>query len=534
MARHRHQVSLENIINFSGPQPLAADQRARAKRRFYSIIIHFRAAEASDAAYSRPLLVRYMYEYSRSELSQDTFLRAFFESMGLDIAVEHDPDFESEENQLSENLTSFADFLLDNFFIPLKASGQRTSQPSPAHLSAIQRAQGRYHEYLPTPDRISFLRGVCLIRDHHRCVISRQFDQKEAMIRVKQQGESAQDDEGNQLRGQSCVYLEVAHIIPHSLTQSDADGQLSDSKKAALMILNMFDCDVSHMIDDGNIDRPFNAMSLTPSLHTDFGNFLIFLNLDQSIEPPSPRLLAIHRAIAYILHLSGAGEYIDKILQDMEEMGAREGGSTELGRLVTLRFGGWFDRAPVRTRTRPPGARHPFARLPKVTFFSIVARAEPLINGYTEGCQMWKLPTGHYYHMRHLLNSLVLGRKSFEKARCPHFLRRLVEMSRGSRGYGFDERRTFAQFVAILFVGGWPASSNSVLIQAIDDVGHFCQEAQDQKIDNDMYHWGCQQWVMNVLKRLVEDDLLTDYDHDEVVSELDPLFGVQIEDTYEA
>lgn len=118
MARHRRQASPEAIIRFSGPQPLAADQRARAKRRFYSIVTHFKATEASDATYSRPLLVRYMYGYSRSELSQDIFLRSFFDSMGLDIAAEHDPDFAGEENQLDEGLTDFTDFLLDNFFIP--------------------------------------------------------------------------------------------------------------------------------------------------------------------------------------------------------------------------------------------------------------------------------------------------------------------------------------------------------------------------------------------------------------------------------
>lgn len=47
----------------------------------------------------------------------------------------------------------------------------------------------------------------------------------------------------------------------------------------------------------------------------------LYLTNDRSIEPPSPRLLGIHRAIAYILHLSGAGKYIDNILQDMEELG---------------------------------------------------------------------------------------------------------------------------------------------------------------------------------------------------------------------
>lgn len=143
------------------------------------------------------------------------------------------------------------------------------------------------------------------------------------------------------------------------------------------MILNMFDCDVSHLIDGVNIDRPFNAMSLTRDLHTHFGNFTVFfesvpgqehtyridtflppgilpdipvtrtlyLTNNRSIEPPSPRLLALHHAIACILHLSGAGEYIDNILREMEETGIQEDGSTELGRIVKLRLGGWLDGA---------------------------------------------------------------------------------------------------------------------------------------------------------------------------------------------
>lgn len=43
--------------------------------------------------------------------------------------------------------------------------------------------------------------------------------------------------------------------------------------------------------------------------------------------------------------MSAAGEYIDKILRDMEDPGTSSGGSTELGRIVTLRMGGWLDGA---------------------------------------------------------------------------------------------------------------------------------------------------------------------------------------------
>ncbi|WEW59200.1 hypothetical protein PRK78_004669 [Emydomyces testavorans] len=374
--QHRHQSSFEGIINFSAPEPLPADQRSRAQHRFYSIINHFGDSGGKRGEYSRPLLVRYTYEFSRSELSKDTFLRAFFNFMQLDIASEGDIDF---DDQLLQNLIAFADLLLDNFYLPLKASSKQTPQPSPAHLSAIQRAQGGVHSYAGTPERLSHLRGSCLIRDHHRCVVSRKFDSQETLNRTQQHGDDARDDEGNPVQGQARSFLEVAHILPHSLTHTNANSELDDSKKTALAILNMFDCDVSHIIDGTSIDRPFNAITLTQEIHRLFGDFKIyfepvdgqehtyridsflpafyadelklpvvrklFIREDRLIDAPSPRLLAIHRAIAHILRLSGAGEYIDKILREFEETGVQSDGSTDLGRIVNLRYGGWLDGA---------------------------------------------------------------------------------------------------------------------------------------------------------------------------------------------
>ncbi|ODH33668.1 hypothetical protein ACO22_03286 [Paracoccidioides brasiliensis] len=388
--RHPHQASLEGIINVSASGPLIATQRARARRIFYSIVDSFGPPPSNQrpSEYSRPLLVRYTYEFSRSELSQDTFLRAFFEFMKWDIAEADEAKFninlenEAVKHELHTNLNLFADFLFDNFFLPLKACGFQTAQPTPAHLSVIEKALRGPQEFIATTDRLSVLRGSCLIRDHNRCVISRAFDGKEALTRIRRDGVDAQDDEGHPLHGQSSTLLEVAHIIPHSLTQANANAELDDSKKAALLILKMFDYDVSHIIDGVNIDRPFNAMSLTRDLHTYFGNFEVFfqavpgqdhtylidtflpqgilhylpvnrslyLAADRHIDAPSPRLLAIHCAIAHVLHLSAAGEYIEHILGDMEDFGVREDGSTGLGYLVKLRFGGWLDRGD-RKRT---------------------------------------------------------------------------------------------------------------------------------------------------------------------------------------
>ena len=71
-----------------------------------------------------------------------------------------------------------------------------------------------------TTQRVAALREDCLIRDRHRCVISRKFDDAEAGKRVGHEGDdNAKDDDGHLLRYEAGTFspLEVAHIIPHSL-----------------------------------------------------------------------------------------------------------------------------------------------------------------------------------------------------------------------------------------------------------------------------------------------------------------------------
>jgi HNH endonuclease len=134
----------------------------------------------------------------------------------------------------------------------------------------------------------------------------------------------------------------------------------------------MFDDGILLLIKDSLIDKARNAITLSINIHRRFGNFevyfeptsenlhtywiqstedavfqkpmifpvtrALYLATSRPIDPPSERFLAVHRAITLILHLSTAGEYIDKILRDLEETDVKEDGSTELGRLVELKY----------------------------------------------------------------------------------------------------------------------------------------------------------------------------------------------------
>lgn len=139
----------------------------------------------------------------------------------------------------------------------------------------------------------------------------------------------------------------------------------------------MFDPGIIHQIEGVNIDRPYNALTLTHGLHQRFGDLgiyfepvpnapepytytiqqtisypffrrpklpltrTLFLTDDRTIDPPSSHLLAIHRACSLILHLSGAAEFVDKVIRDMDEMVVRSDGTTELGNLVSLGLREW-------------------------------------------------------------------------------------------------------------------------------------------------------------------------------------------------
>ncbi|OTB04374.1 hypothetical protein M426DRAFT_157598 [Hypoxylon sp. CI-4A] len=330
------------------------DQRTVAKRRFYRIIEYFETSKNNndDGAYKRPQLVRFTYEYALSEESRDNLLRAFFRAMALSM----DDDTQSIDfEELRLRFFGFADHLLDNFFLPLKASTKKTLQPTPTFRSTFGEVQGA-PAFVGTPARISALRGDCLVRDHHRCVISRKFDQAVATSRFNCDGDAALDDDGDLLSGASFDVLEVAHILPRSLVTVNSDSQL-----------------VCFALEGADIDRPRNAITLTHTLHYHFGGFKIFFEPDnqqphtyrinsflpryisrdlglpttrmlyltstRTIDPPSPRLLAVHRAIAHILHFSAVGEYIDKLLRDMDEKDIQADGSTELDRMLRLRLG---------------------------------------------------------------------------------------------------------------------------------------------------------------------------------------------------
>lgn len=364
------------MINFFAVTPPLSLEQGQILTRVFTAVIDACEPLQNPKPYKQITLVRLTYVYARSEASRDNFLRFFFQQ--TKISSDSSPSGSIPASEYAPRLIAFAQTLFENFFLPcktilirvdsrhpltmcqsIKAATRKTPQPSPATVSDIQSAQS----LAGTTQRLATLRRDCLIRDRYRCVISRTFDRDEAMRRVSRDGDyNAQDDEGNLLSEESGTFapLEVAHIIPHPLmTFPSGKTELvcpppfpkDESKQLALAILNMFDDGVVHLIESNDIDHPRNAITLTHDFHQLFGGFevyfeptgnephiyrvdststgilrhrifpvnrTLFLTDTRTIDPPSPRLLAIHSAIVHILHMSAAGRYIDSVLEDLD------------------------------------------------------------------------------------------------------------------------------------------------------------------------------------------------------------------------
>jgi hypothetical protein len=133
---HRHQSSLEGVIDFASPQCLEPDQRNRATDLFNQIVAHCEPSQTENNEYKRVTLIRVAHEYV---ISRDSFLACFFlyieqelhpgENVSepcLSQALSHLANLASWDrerwNELATHVAAFADYLVDNFFLPRMTS----------------------------------------------------------------------------------------------------------------------------------------------------------------------------------------------------------------------------------------------------------------------------------------------------------------------------------------------------------------------------------------------------------------------------
>lgn len=140
MSSHRHQSSLERVLDFSEPLLLSPQQNEFANILLDSFIEHYGPERATQKGYKPARLIRVTFDHI---ISKDSFLTFFFtylhESVvdidsNLDSALLYFKDFTSWESAAQRNVTDaieeFADYLVTQFFLPRMSAFQHCAYES--------------------------------------------------------------------------------------------------------------------------------------------------------------------------------------------------------------------------------------------------------------------------------------------------------------------------------------------------------------------------------------------------------------------
>jgi hypothetical protein len=265
-----------------------------------------------------------------------------------------------------EQLHQLRKSLETGFLRPMKAKGGKTPDitlsPRIGLEDSIENLAVLDFESVTRKDQHK-LRENCLKRDGNLCVVSQNWD----------------NNNDNCPEGYVTGDLQAVHILPFALgVFTNEEERLETSA----IWVNIFRCfpDLRSRLNmtPGDVNREDNMMMMYLPLHSHFGNFkwifeatdtphryrvktfrrfptgyfvylpqadaygnryVQFRSYDANFPLPNPLFLAVHAAIGNILHATGRGEEIDKLLDDLEgarRSGLARDGSTNIGDLLSV------------------------------------------------------------------------------------------------------------------------------------------------------------------------------------------------------
>lgn len=256
-------------------------------------------------------------------------------------------------------LRQLAQSVVTGLLTPMKVAGAKTAEITPSPRLGIEDSI----EHLASMTDESMTRGPqqqlredTLRRDGSKCVVSGHYDV---------QSEELYPDEVT-------ADLETAHIMPFALAKFDNDDERRQIIAVWTNIFRYFPSIRSRLnFYYQNINSMENVLMLSQPLHKQFGRFSLALEQTDTVHQyrvktfrrfakglrvflpesgivtmtahdgrfplPSPILLQVHCAVANILHATGRGEKIDRVLCDYDATGGlASDGSTNVSQLLSV------------------------------------------------------------------------------------------------------------------------------------------------------------------------------------------------------
>ena len=260
-------------------------------------------------------------------------------------------------------LHQLAQSIITGLLLPMKVAGGKSTDITPSPPLGIEESMENLASMHMTDEPITHdqnrlsLRENALLRDGDKCVITGHYNVL-----------SDSDADGMTSR------LEAAHIMPFALGRFQNDYERQRMVAVWANILHYFPNVRSRLnFYYENINSMENVMMLSNYLHDEFGSFRLALEPtgntneyrvktfrrfptfcqaflpvngvitmtahDERFPLPSPILFQLHCAIANILHATGQGEKIDRVLRDYDDTARLASDeSTNISQLLSVKL----------------------------------------------------------------------------------------------------------------------------------------------------------------------------------------------------
>ncbi|KAG8741762.1 hypothetical protein FRC10_002429 [Ceratobasidium sp. 414] len=216
----------------------------------------------------------------------------------------------------------FAKYFKANLHKPPPTPPEHPSRPD---LDVIrEQILATLHE---TPQSHSDAKKYALIRDDYRCMLSGLVDTMSYLGSRRLQSTA----------GISVTPTQCSHILPQYLNQGLSDplrrfGDIQAVNLSGAAMHNLsniltlrseyhssFDSLFIWLDPIDGADHQYTVGRAFPALHPEIPAMVTFTTADPRLALPDPRYLALHAACAKVINMSGAGELINKYLDDAAE-----------------------------------------------------------------------------------------------------------------------------------------------------------------------------------------------------------------------
>ncbi|KAB5588436.1 HNH endonuclease [Ceratobasidium theobromae] len=318
------------------PSPETVFPNDPAARNAYQRVYSLQARHPQNMAILGWMLIHAPSNEGRAQVAQD-----------INAATNNEKVLE-----VGEYLESY---FVDYFkHVSKKHSSTPSTHPSRPELEAVR--QEIINGLVPAPTNHGKSKDQALIRDNYRCMLSGAVDLYCAETNTDLQDEFL----SNPLFKSGST--ECCHILPQYLTQKITTDESKEIPSAILLVLQQFGGVVPNELRGIGIHHLRNIMTLRDDIHTNFDALRIwlepvegqehqyrlgrrfpfaypdlpdvhnFVTAREELSLPDRRYLALHAACAKVVHMSGAAEFIDKLLRGAEDTKvlSEDGSSSQL------------------------------------------------------------------------------------------------------------------------------------------------------------------------------------------------------------